>query len=176
MINVITGPMFAGKSELLHDVVLSACRRGEQVYLLRPELDTRPALTTHSGKVLEHERLLVEREVGGALLYPSAPASSDVVVFDEAQFFDEAVVHWVNAHDARGLRVYVVGLDRDFRGDPFGAMKELIFNADYVTKLAATCRCGARATRTQRLVADARTVLVGAAEAYEPRCARCHVP
>jgi thymidine kinase len=54
--------------------------------------------------------------------------------------------------------------------------------AEYVEKLTAVCPvCGAPATRTQRLVNgqparfDDPVILVGAQEAYEPRCRKCHV-
>jgi thymidine kinase len=77
--------------------------------------------------------------------------------------------------------VIVAGLDLDFRGVPFGHMPELLAQAEIVEKLTAICRCGKAATRTQRLIAghpaheDDPVILVGAAEAYEPRCRACHV-
>ena len=43
--------------------------------------------------------------------------------------------------------------DKDFRGESFGVMPELLTRAEFVTKLTAVCaKCGAPATRTQRLV------------------------
>ena len=69
----------------------------------------------------------------------------------------------------------------DFRGEPFGIMPQLITRAEFVTKLTAVCvKCGAPATRTQRLVNQEPAaytdpiVLVGASESYEPRCRHCH--
>ena len=52
-----------------------------------------------------------------------------------------------------GKQVIVTGLDRDFRGIPFGRMPRLLALADQVTKLTAICMvCGEPATRTQRLI------------------------
>ena len=49
--------------------------------------------------------------------------------------------------------------------------------AEHVTKLHAVCvRCGAPANHSQRIVAQGARVLVGEAEAYEPRCRRCFRP
>ena len=52
---------------------------------------------------------------------------------------------------------------------------------EFITKLTAVCtKCGAPATRTQRLVNgkpasfNDSIVLVGAVEHYEPRCRHCH--
>jgi thymidine kinase len=76
----------------------------------------------------------------------------------------------------------VAGLDLDFRGEPFGAMPELIARADAISKLTAVCAvCGANATRTQRLVGGlpaeygAPLIAVGAADLYEARCRGHHV-
>ena len=80
-----------------------------------------------------------------------------------------------------GIRVIVAGLDKDFRGEPFGVMPYLLSRAEYVTKLQAICqKCGQPATRTQRLIngvpADYNDpiILVGAQESYEARCRHCH--
>ena len=82
----------------------------------------------------------------------------------------------------RGLRVICGGLDCDFRGEPFKVMAELLARAESVTKLTAICNvCGQPATRTQRIIdgqpayEDDPIVLVGANEAYEPRCRSCHM-
>ena len=46
--------------------------------------------------------------------------------------------------------------------------------AEEVTKAHAVCLvCGAPASHSQRIVEDASRVLVGADEAYEPRCRDC---
>ena len=81
----------------------------------------------------------------------------------------------------KGIRVMVAGLDKDFRGESFGVMPELLTRAEFVTKLTAVCaKCGAPATRTQRLVNgkpagfEDPIVMVGADESYEPRCRHCH--
>jgi len=69
----------------------------------------------------------------------------------------------------------------DFRGEPFGPMPKLLARAEKVDKLQAICvRCGAPASRTQRLINgepasyDDPIILVGAAESYEARCRHCH--
>ncbi|HAQ06987.1 MAG TPA: thymidine kinase, partial [Bacillus bacterium] len=80
-----------------------------------------------------------------------------------------------------GYRVIVAGLDQDFRGEPFGQMPALMAIAENVTKLQAVCAvCGSPASRTQRLINgkpasyDDPIILVGASEAYEPRCRHHH--
>ncbi len=79
-----------------------------------------------------------------------------------------------------GQRVLVAGLDQDFRAEPFAAMSRLLAVAEQADKLFAICvRCGAYATRSQRLIDgrpaphDAPTIAVGGLELYEARCRAC---
>ena len=39
----------------------------------------------------------------------------------------------------KGVRVMVAGLDKDFRGEAFGVMPELLTKGEFVTKLTAVC-------------------------------------
>jgi thymidine kinase len=78
--------------------------------------------------------------------------------------------------------VLVAGLDQDYRARAFPATAQLMAVAEHVDKLYAICvRCGAYATRSQRLIdgkpapADAPTLVVGGHELYEARCRACHV-
>ena len=85
--------------------------------------------------------------------------------------------------EALGLSCQPVaaGLDRDFRGEPFGPMPLLLCLAEFVDKLQAVChQCGGAATRTQRLVDgepapfDGATIQIGALDSYEARCSTCY--
>jgi thymidine kinase len=79
------------------------------------------------------------------------------------------------------LRVIVAGTDTDFRGEPFGAMPQLMADAELVDKLHAICVvCGGPASRNQRIIDgrpagyDSPTIMVGGRESYEARCRHCH--
>jgi len=104
-----------------------------------------------------------------------------VVGVDEANFFGDALVDVCEHLAADGRRVVVSGTDQTFRGEPFAPMPALMALAEYVDKLQAICAaCGEPASRNQRLVdgepahVDDPTMLVAAAESYEPRCRNCH--
>jgi thymidine kinase len=109
------------------------------------------------------------------------PLGTHVVAIDEAQFFDEGLIGVCDILASSGVRVIVAGLDTNFRAEPFGPMPMLLALAEDVTKLNAICiKCGAPASRTQRLVNgkpakyDDPVVMIGASESYEARCRRCH--
>ena len=104
-----------------------------------------------------------------------------MVGIDEVQFLDEGIVDVALRLVRRGARVLAAGLDRDFRGEPFGPMPQLLAHADDADKLHAICQiCAGPATMTQRLVdgsparRDDPVILVGASERYEARCRGCH--
>ena len=104
------------------------------------------------------------------------------IVIDEIQFLDESVIDVCNYYADKGVRVICAGLDKDFRGEPFGIMPKLLAIAERVTKLDAICQvCGGIATRTQRIINgepayyDDPVIQVGAKEQYEARCRHCHV-
>lgn len=179
-IEVVVGPMFSGKSEELIRRVKRALIANQRVLVFKPLLDDRyhaSDVVSHDGKRTEALPVRNSEEIRPYL----ARQLPQVVAIDEAQFFDPGLIPLVLHLAQQGVRVILAGLDMDFRGEPFGLMPELLSRADYVEKLTAVCpRCGAPASRTQRLVngAPARfddpVILVGASEAYEPRCRRCH--
>jgi thymidine kinase len=100
-----------------------------------------------------------------------------VVGIDEVQFLGPDVVQVCEALALKGLRVICAGLDQDFRGKPFEPMPQLLAVAEYITKELAICVvCGNPAGRSQRTSAHGERVMVGAADSYEARCRKCHVP
>ncbi len=171
--------MFSGKSEELIRRVTRSVIAKQRVQAFKHAMDDRyaaQAVASHAGRTLE------ALPVGSSgQLLALVDEGTQVVAIDEAQFLDVGIAAVVERLAESGKRVIVAGLDLDFRGEPFGPMPELIARAEVVEKLTAICRCGRAATRTQRLIRgkpahyDDPTVLVGAAEAYEPRCRSCHV-
>lgn len=178
-IEVICGCMFAGKTEeLIRRInVLSYARKN--ILVFKPKIDDRYSTTeiaSHAGSKVPCIVISEAKEILNHVNY-----DTDVVAIDEVQFFDEVVVDICEYLADSGLRVMVAGLDKDFRGEPFGVLPDLLTRAEFVTKLTAVCaKCGAPATRTQRIINGKPAsfndpiVLVGAKEAYEPRCRHCH--
>lgn len=179
-IEVICGSMFSGKSEELIRRVRRAIIARQKVAVFKPQIDDRYGIqhiTSHDGQTVAAIAVASAKEI-----FERANGSSTVVAIDEAQFFDSAIVpvvqRLVDEHD---IRVIIAGLDTDFRGEPFGAMPDLLCIAEKVNKLHAICVvCGGDASRTQRLVDGAPAayddpiILVGAQESYEARCRFCH--
>lgn len=178
-LQVVTGPMFAGKSEELLRRVRRARIAGLSVELVNHALDDRRG----PGQVSSHSGLSVpSRTVGDAPTLTEAMLGRDldIVAIDEAQFFGPSLVEAVETLVADGITVIVAGLCVTFDGRPFEPLPALMATAEDVLKLTAVCAvCGADAAFHQRLapgeVADARLPSpeqVGGVESYQARCRR----
>ena len=178
-IEVISGCMFAGKTEELIRRVRTLQYAKKDIIVVKPSIDNRYSVTEVASHAGSRVRSVC---VSSALeILQHVKPTTEVVAIDEVQFFDHDIIDVCEYLADKGVRVICAGLDRDFRAEPFGVMPELMTRAEFITKLSAVCVvCGAPATRTQRLVDgkpasyDDPIVLVGASEAYEARCRHCH--
>lgn len=178
-IEVITGVMFSGKSEELIRRVRRAVIARKRVEVFKSHLDDRYgvySVTTHDGLSVEAQAV-----DGSAEIVRLHRPDVEVMAVDEAQFLDRGMVAVCEALAREGLRVIVAGTETDFRGEPFGAMPELLAVAEVVDKLHAICvKCGDPACRNQRLIDgrparyDSPVIMIGGSESYEARCRHCH--
>ncbi len=178
-IEVICGSMFSGKTEELIRRLRRAEYARQNVQVFKPAIDDRydnTNVSSHTGVQITAQPVNSAADIRDAI-HPD----TDVVGIDEVQFLGWDVIDLCHDLAEAGKRVIVAGLDMDFRGEPFGPMPVLMAQAEAVTKLQAICMvCGAPASRTQRLVNgkpapyDAEVIFVGADEAYQARCRKCH--
>ena len=178
-IETVIGPMYSGKSEELIRRLKRAKIAKQNIVVFKPQIDDRYSkedVVSHSGDSIKAIPISDSNQI-----YDHIDEKTQVVGIDEVQFFNSKIVDVCEYLADKGVRVMVAGLDKDFRGEAFGVMPELLTKGEFVTKLTAVCaKCGSPATRTQRLVDgkpasfDDPVVLVGAVDHYEPRCRHCH--
>ena len=174
-IEVISGPMFSGKSEELIRRLTRYQIAQVPLQVFKPALDNRYADT----EVVSHSRLKIEATpVGSSDDILAAVEDRTVVVgVDEGQFFDAGLIDVCSKLAEVGKKIIVAGLDLDYLGRPFGPIPDLILRAEYVTKSLAVChRCGGPGMYTQRLVEADDLVVLGADDSYEARCRLCYRP
>lgn len=174
-VEVISGPMFSGKSEELIRRITRYQIARVPVQTFKPLIDDRYA----TDKVVSHSSLSVDAESvsDSDALLRSVKERTEVVGIDEAQFFDEGLVAVVAQLAAAGKKIIVAGLDLDFLGRPFEPIPTLMTHAEYVMKSLAVChRCGGAGMYTQRVIASDELVVLGAEGAYEARCRACYDP
>jgi thymidine kinase len=180
-IEVICGPMFAGKTEELLRRVRRAVIAGRRVAVVGHALDVRHGtdrLASHVG--INHPSVSATTidEIRAAI-----PAGTEIVAIDEAQFFGPGLVQLATELADGGLTVLVAGLAVTFDGGPFEPLPSLMALAERVDKLTAICTiCGEEAVFHVRIRAAGSgpealvAENVGGSESYQARCRRHFQP
>jgi thymidine kinase len=167
-IEVICGCMFSGKTEELIRRVRRAQYARQDYVVFKPRIDDRYSANnvgSHSGQLLR------SIQIDNADQILERVGTAQVVGIDEAQFLGIELVAVCETLANEGRRVLVAGLDQDFQGKPFEPIPQLLAVGEYISKMLAICTvCGNPADRSQRMVAGADRVLVGATGSYEARC------
>ena len=184
-LEVITGPMFAGKTTELIKRIERQIFAKRKAALFKPSIDNRYSeseIVAHNG--LRYEAYVIPTtEEGVKMIYDITKNEKlEVIGVDEVQFFPLSIVETLNKLADEGIYVIAAGLNLDFKGDPFPVTRELLVRADNIVYLTAICTiCGAPATRSQRLIngkpapRNSPVILVGGLESYEARCRRHHI-
>lgn len=180
-IELICGPMFAGKSEEL----LRKLKRldyAEVDYLIfKPKIDTRTikSIASRDGRKMQSIDFDDPYEILDIIL--KQEKLPHVIAIDEAQFANETLVDVCNTLADKGFIVYVSALDKNFKDEPFIVTAKIACHAEHVLKLSAICtECGASGTSTQKMVNekpcnyDTPTVQIGDYETYTVRCRHHH--
>ena len=176
-LQVVCGPMFAGKSEELLRRVRRARLAGLAVEVVNHAWDARHG----TGVVSSHAGLSVPSHSASdvqSVLDLAEGRPLDLLAVDEAQFFGVDLLPAVGRLVRGGTTVVVAGLCVTYDGRPFEPLASLMALAEDVTKLTAVCAvCGQDAVFHQRVrdddVGDARvptTAHVGGLESYQARC------
>jgi thymidine kinase len=164
--------MFSGKTEELIRRLKRARIANLKVEIFKPAIDIR----YDEVQVVSHDANRIQSTpIDNSQTILLLAQDVDVVGIDEAQFFDNEILHVCETLAVKGVRVIVAGLDMDYTGKPFGPMPGLLAIADYITKLHAICvRCGNIATISYRKTAQPGQVVLGESDTYEPRCRNCY--
>lgn len=198
MLTVITGSMYSGKTEELIKQITRYKIAGYSVLVLNHESDTRYAdsgIVTHQGVAHEAKHAWSSDQVKTAITtFAGVNASTPLcIALDEAQFFDKDILH-VMVWASHFAEVIVAGLNRDAHDKTFGAMGDLLAQADRIVQLYAVCTgppnnvhprspvCGQPATHTLLVgsprvpaVEDINIVDVGSFGKYVARCRSCYI-
>tara|TARA_Y100000034_G_C6909755_1_gene423773 strand:+ start:11142 stop:11729 length:588 start_codon:yes stop_codon:yes gene_type:complete len=143
MIEVITGPMFSGKTtELLRKV--DRLEYGNVNYaIFKPSVDSRYSsqdVVSHNEK---RKKSIVVDNAKDIKNYLDNNKRIKTIAIDEAQFFSKKdkynIIDLCKDLELNGYHIIINGLDRDYKGEPFGCMPELMAIATKINKLKAVC-------------------------------------
>ncbi len=128
-IEVVVGTMYSGKSKELIERGYRAEKFGHtSVHYFKPEIDTRDRdIKSRDGQIAKATSINHGKDL---MKYLDRCNGQELVIIDEAQFFDKSIIYAVQILKARGYNVVIGGLDKDFRGEPFGYMPHLMALSD----------------------------------------------
>jgi thymidine kinase len=145
-LELILGPMFAGKTSALQAILRRHKALGIQCIAYKPKLDNRQGgdnyMYTHDGDKVSAcitTELLYHRD---SLEYRAAK----LIIIEEGQFFPDLYQFVIKAVEMDKKDIVVAGLDGDRFRKPFGEILQLIPIADRLTKLTSLCKLCADGT------------------------------
>lgn len=174
-LELLLGPMFAGKSSALLTIVKRHRSLGWPVMVITHSIDKRYG---DDPQIVNHDLQKLPAIACDSLVPLFAHAdysTAKLVVVEEAQFFGDLVPFVLKAVDEDHKHVVVVGLDGDAERRPFGKILDLVPHADRIQKLTALCYLcadGTPAIFTHAYNESAFTeqTNVGGADKYTPMC------
>lgn len=183
-LEIITGPMFSGKTEELIRQLKRASIGKKQIQVFKHAIDTRygsdKKLYSHAGITFSSELISDAKDI----LTRLSP-TSHIIAIDEAQWFGEDIIGVVDQLVFGGKHVIVSGLALTFDRQPFHPIPTLMAMADKVTKLTAVCsKCGEDAVFHKRITGTNKKIsalkadpsFVGkSTDEYQPRCRTCFI-
>lgn len=179
-LDILLGPMFAGKSSTLLSLVARHAAIGNPVLVIKHSSDTR--YENSDAFVVTHDKrraMCCSTDTLDTPIIRDAVRTHQVIIVDEAQFFQGLVPFAKHVVDDLGKSLYLIGLDGDFHREPFGDLLQCIPLADRIQKLTAFCHGCADGTpgifTSRRNRSSDEQVIVGGSDLYETLCRTCYL-
>lgn len=176
-LEIICGPMFAGKTEELLRILNRLKYAKVEYIVFKPLIDSRSknSISSRNGQTENAIEIKSPSEILDFIL--KSEKKYQLIAIDEAQFLDQEIIDVCLTLANNDFHVIVTGLDKNFKGEPFGYIPQLMVYANKITKLSAICtQCGCEAHYSQRLISgvpanyNSDLILIGDTENYEARC------
>lgn len=199
-LEIILGGMYAGKTSRLVEIYRQCVFCNIPVVVINHSIDTRYDSNNNNNFVTTHDQIKIpclklnnlfdiwyhyetedkdkgtRNELRDELKEQIASVvSSDVILINEGQFF-AGLEEFVRLLLEKGKKIYVCGLDGDFKREKFGKILDLIPLCDKVTKLTslcAICKNGTPGIFSKRITKQEEQTLVGS-DNYIPVCRKCY--
>ena len=175
-LEIILGPMWSGKTSALLKIYRQYSFCKSKICVINYEADTRYSRTMLS----THDKEMIPCILGVSMEeimknHKDEIETSNVILINEGQFFSDIVPFTIKMVEEERKKVYICGLDGDFKRDKIGNLLDLIPMCDKMTKLHALCsmcKDGTLAPFTFRSTCETEQVLIGN-DIYVPLCRSC---
>jgi len=171
-LHLILGPMLAGKSTKLFNIIENLKEQNESFLLIKHVSDERynsntTNIITHDQKIMDCiglDRLL-------SIIGNDKYINSKYIFIDEGQFFPDIIKFIDIAVEKDYKNIYITGLNGDSNRKPFHNISKLISVADKVDILQSKCNyCVNNGIFTLRTMSKHKKILVGDGKIYKSVC------
>lgn len=169
-LDIIIGPMFAGKSSFLIKRIRQLKVLKKKYLVIKPRIDTRYANEEIVSHDYEQEKCHSIEKVSD--IFNTLTEDIHTILIDEGQFFTDLKNSVLFLLEEKNINIIIVGLDGDSNRNKFGQILDLIPYCDTCTKISALCkRCndGTPAIFSHRNSNSNKQIEVGAYD-YEALC------
>jgi thymidine kinase len=170
-ITVYLGCMFSGKTSELIKLYRKCAVINKKVLSINFAQDNRyssdDSIVSHNLDKIDCVKVSKLAEVSDDTIL-----NHDYIMIDEGQFFSDLKTYVVKWCEEYKKNIIVIGLDGDYKRNPFGQILDLIPIADNVMKLKAMCKLcndGTEALFTHRLTTEDEQIVIGNSN-YIPVC------
>lgn len=179
-LEIIIGPMYSGKTSSLINIYNQCILSKIDVYVINHNSDLRydeKLLTSHNQEKIPCFQTDSLSKFTNNVLYKKNIKNNAVILVNEGQFFTdlkENILYWT---EKLNLRVYVAGLDSDYKRNKFGQINDLIPYCDNIKKLnsfCSQCKNGTHAIFSHRVSNEKEQIVVGS-DNYLPLCRKCFI-
>ena len=179
-LKIILGPMTSGKTTELIKEYNRHLAGGFNCCFINHSTDDRYG--SGNSKTSTHNKSVVNNTFSCEKLdylmldEPERMDPFDVFFINEGQFFQDLKFYVDYLVNRKNKKVYVCGLDGDFRREKFGTLLDIIPICDDIIKLKALCiKCKKNeAIFTFRLTNEKEQTIVGGSESYCALCRSCY--
>jgi thymidine kinase len=174
-LHLILGPMFSGKTTEIVRLYNNYSKINKKILVINYKEDNRyhdTLLSTHDKVMIPSVNLVKLGELDECQV-----DTYDVILINEGQFFEDLVTNVLHYVEKMNKRVYICGLDGDFRRKKFGSILDLIPYCDEIAKLkafCAICKNGKNGLFSKRIIQDENQIVIGN-DIYIPVCRGCYV-
>ena len=173
-INLIIGCMFSGKTTEIMKIIRRNQSVNKKVMVINYSKDTRygdNSITSHDLSSINSYMVYNLSDILTCNYYKTVFYESEIICINEGQFFTGLLEFCKLCANNYNKKVYVCGLDGDYKQKAFGEILDLVPCAESVVKLSALCKkCGNEAHFTKRITNAIDQVHIGGADDYIAVC------
>lgn len=179
-LKIILGSMFAGKTTEIIKEYNKHISCGFKCCIINHSIDNRygtnnTTMATHNNKVVECKSCISLSEIFGDNYGNKIVDDYDVFFINEGQFFEDLYKCVDTIVNKKIKKVYVCGLDGDYKRKKFGSILDIIPLCDDIVKLKGICKeCFFKESIFTHRVTNEKTQTLISCDKYISLCRKCY--